>query len=277
LYGDFAVATAPDPGFYLRSDFYHYSGDAGGKRVVKFGEIRAEIEVDATMYMLTGLKVLDREVLGGRYAFGVFVPTVYTDLSTEIVLGSETIPAEADRTAFGGPGLVPVSLFWNVGNFHINASETITTPFGSYDAGRDVDSGLNYWTFETLVAATYLHPKKGFEISGALGHLYNTENDDTDYQTGQELHLEYMFNQFLSETLAVGVQGFFYRQITGDSGSGAVLGDFEGEASGVGPALLWVPKIGSREVVISAKWLHEFDVEHRLEGDHVFLNFTLTF
>ena len=27
----------------------------------------------------------------------------------------------------------------------------------------------------------------------------------------------------------------------------------------------------------SAKWLHEYDVDCRLEGDHIFLNFTLAF
>jgi hypothetical protein len=106
---------------------------------------------------------------------------------------------------------------------------------------------------------------------------YNTENDDTDYQTGQEFHLDYMLNQFLSETFAVGLHGFFYEQITGDSGSGAILGSFKGEAAGIGPALMWIPKIKDKDVVISAKWLSEFDTEHRLEGDHLFLNLTMAF
>jgi arylsulfatase len=36
--------------------------------------------------------------------------------------------------------------------------------------------------------------------SGLTFNNYNTENSDTDYQTGQEIHLDYMINQFLSET-----------------------------------------------------------------------------
>jgi hypothetical protein len=277
LYGDFGVAVAPDPAFYLRNDLYYYAADASGERVVEFGEIRADLEVDVAMYMLTGLKVLDRQVLGGRYAFGAFVPVVYTDLSADIVLGTGTASVDDDRTAISDPGFIPVSLFWNFGNFHINASETITAPWGSYDKDKDINGGLNYWSFETLVAVTYLHPEKGFEISAAVGHLYNTENEDTDYQTGQELHVEYMLNQFLSETFAVGIQGFYYKQITGDSGDGALLGDFEGEAAGFGPALMWIPKIMGRDVVVSAKWLHEVNTDNRLEGDHLFLNFTLVF
>jgi hypothetical protein len=220
---------------------------------------------------------LDEEVLGGRYAFGAFVPVLYSDLSADIILGQTAASVEADRTAFGDPGIIPASLFWNFGNFHINAYETITAPLGSYDKDRDVNTGLNYWSFETALAATYLHPEKGHEISAAVGHIYNTENDDTDYQTGQELHVEYMLNQFLSDTFALGVHGFYYEQLTGDSGSGAVLGDFEGQAAGIGPAVMWATQIKDTDLVLSAKWLHEYDSDNRLEGDHLFLNLTLAF
>jgi len=38
-----------------------------------------------------------------------------------------------------------------------------------------------------------------------------------------------MLNQFLGKTFAVGVQGYYYNQVAGHSGSGARLGDFQGE------------------------------------------------
>lgn len=277
FYGDFGVAVAPNPGFYLKNDLYYYTAELSRDRVVQYGEIRANLEVDVGMYMLTGLMAFDRKIFGGRYAVGAFVPVIYSSYSADVSLGPFSASAEEDRTAVGDPGFIPVSLFWNIGNFHINASETITVPIGSYDKDRDINSGLNYWSFETALAATYLHPKIGTEISAVLGYFYNTENEDTDYQTGQEFHVEYMVNQFLSDTFALGVHGFYYRQITGDSGSGAVLGDFKGEASGVGPAVMWIPKIMDKDIVIIAKWLHEYDAKYRLEGDHGFLNFTLSF
>jgi hypothetical protein len=277
FYGDFGVAVASDPGFYLRHDLYSYEADGGGDRFTQFGQIRADLRVDVFMYMLTGLQVTDKEVLGGRYAFGASLPVVYTDISADVTLGPITSSIDDDRTAIGDPGFIPASIFWNFGNLHINAYETITAPIGSYDANRNVDSGLNYWSFDTTVAATYLHPEKGYEISAAFGHIYNTENDDTNYQTGQEFHMDYMLNQFFSETFALGLHGFYYKQITGDSGSGAILGSFKGEAAGIGPAIMWTPQIKDKDVVISAKWIHEFDTEHRLEGDHLFLNFTMAF
>lgn len=54
-----------------------------------------------------------------------------------------------------------------------------------------------------------------------------------------------MINQFFTEAWAVGVHGFYLKQLTGDSGDGALLGYFKGEAAGVGPAVLWNTKIGA--------------------------------
>ncbi len=60
-----------------------------------------------------------------------------------------------------------------------------------------------------------------------------------------------------------------------------MLGDFKGEAAGIGPAVMWVPlskdKGLVKDLVISAKWLYEYYAKHRLKGNHLFLNFTLGF
>jgi hypothetical protein len=148
-------------------------------------------------------------------------------------------------------------------------------PTGDYDVDNLINNGLNYWSFDTNFALTYLNPETGRDFSFDIGHIYNTENGDTDYQTGQELHLDVAFNQFFSETFAVGLHGFYLKQLTGDSGAGSLLGDFKAEAAGVGPALLWTRSIGDQDVSFIAKWLHEFHAENRLEGDHIFLSFAL--
>jgi len=57
-----------------------------------------------------------------------------------------------------------------------------------------------------------------------------------------------MLNQFLSESLAIGIHGFYLKQVTGDNGSGARLGSFKAETAGVGPAVLWITKGLGREI-----------------------------
>jgi hypothetical protein len=217
-------------------------------------------------------------VLGGKYALGALVPIVRTDIDANTVVGGMKGPGiEDDKTGLGDITLFPFSIFWNFGNFHLNFAEYIITPTADYDEDDLANTGLNYWSFDTNVAATYLDPIRGHEFSFNLGHIYNTENKDTDYQTGQEIHLDYMANQYFSETFALGVHGFYLKQITGDSGDGAIFGDFKAEAAGIGPALLWTPSILGKDVPIIVKWLHEFHAENRLEGDHVMASFVLSF
>ena len=69
-------------------------------------------------------------------------------------------------------------------------------------------------------------------------------------------------NQFLSETWAIGLEGYYLKLVTGDSGNGAFLGDFKAEAAGIGPAALWNTKVGDQEVSFIAKWIHDYHAEN---------------
>ena len=72
------------------------------------------------------------------------------------------------------------------------------------------------------------------------------------------------------------MHGFYFKQLSGDSGDGALLGDFKAEAAGAGPAVMWIPPQYEGKVAFVAKWLNEYDTENRLEGDHVFLSFMMS-
>lgn len=200
------------------------------------------------------------------------------DISGELSAGPASVDFSDDKTSYGDITLVPGIFYWNNGDkLHFTQSFYIVAPVGDYDDSDLANTGLNYWTFETDFAMTYLNQETGQDYSVVLGYGYNTENDDTDYKSGDEWHVDYMFNQFLSESWAIGLHGFYYRQISGDSGDGALLGDFKAEAAGIGPAVMWVPPKCEGRVTFVAKWLSEYDSENRLEGDHVFLSFMMSF
>jgi len=103
------------------------------------------------------------------------------------------------------------------------------------------------------------------------------KNKDTQYQSGDEFHVDFVFNQFLSDSWAIGVGGFCLRQLSGDGGAGAVLGDFKSEAMGIGPNLYYIREIRGHNVAVILKWINEFNVENRLKGDHIFASFALSF
>jgi hypothetical protein len=83
----------------------------------------------------------------------------------------------------------------------------------------------------------------------------------------------------------VGVTGYYYRQFTDDEGPlvdqlnalGRAGNGFRGEGMGLGPAVLYTPKIFGKDVNLIAKWLHDLDSTNRFEGDRVFLSVAFGF
>lgn len=73
--------------------------------------------------------------------------------------------------------------------------------------------------------------------------------------------------------IGIGANAFYYQEISGDSGTGARLGDLEGMTLGVGPVLSYVQGMGTTQLLAELKWLPELDVGKRLEGDYVWFKF----
>ncbi len=65
--------------------------------------------------------------------------------------------------------------------------------------------------------------------------------------------------------------------MTGDSGDGAVLGDFKGESYGIGPSFIWIPKAGDGKFSISGNWLNDLEATNRLESDYVVVTLAYQF
>jgi hypothetical protein len=276
-YGNFGVAIAPAPGTYFQNDLFYYHGDVSA--VVLSGQVNVALETDIILDLVTGLWVPDTRILGAQYAAGIFVPFAHADLK-----GTATLPLigpisrSTDRFDIGDIAIMPLSLFWTLSeSFHVNLYEVITTPTGGYSTSRVLNIGRNYFSFDTVLSMTWMNQATGTEISVVPGIMVNTENPATDYTTGVEFHMDWMVNQFFSETFAVGVHGYVYRQISGDSGSGAILGDFKGESNGIGPALMWVPVIGKTPVKVVAQAMFEFGAKRRFEGTYGQLQVALKF
>ena len=275
FYGDFGLAVEPPTAFSVRNDTYYYSADGGTS--VRSGLIELDVDLSLIYNYTSLLHKPGFEVFGAQYAYGGTLAFGKVDVEASLFIDNLQVNVQDDNCGMGDITLVPAMLFWNKNNFHFSLAQYIVAPTADYDKNALANFGLNYWTYETDIAATYLNEETGQDYSIVVGYNYNTENNDTDYQTGQEIHIDYMVNQFLSESWAVGIHGFYLKQVTGDSGSGAILGDFKSEAAGIGPAILWSPKRLNGKVNFIAKWLHEYHAENRLEGDHIFFSVAISF
>jgi len=277
LAGDIALAQSAEPGdLQVANTVYLLSGDAG--TAVLQGKVNAGLDLTMALDIVSASYTFEQEVLGATYTVGAAIPFGYAELEATITTtGGGSFFAERDSFNIADIALVPLELTWTIDNFSIQLGEAIYAPTGAYDVDEVVNLGLNHWGFDTTLAATYLNPKTGTEVSIAPGVIYNTENDETNYQTGTEFHLDLTANQFLSETFAIGVRGYYYKQLTGDSGSGARLGDFKGESFGLGPGFIWFPEFAEGKLAVLGKWIHDFDATNRFESDYGTLTVAWTF
>jgi hypothetical protein len=104
---------------------------------------------------------------------------------------------------------------------------------------------------------------------------FNTENNDTDYKSGSVVHVEASVQQLLPPgpgLIGLGANAFLYEQVTGDSGSGAVLGDFKGRSIGIGPVIDYILPLKNESLLVAEfKWLPELSTDNRLEGNYFWL------
>jgi hypothetical protein len=263
-YGDYAAAVGPEPGWLLLDYNLFYTAEVD--RAVLQGRETVELDVFSYVNMPALLYTFEEPVAGALFSMGVFLPVGVVDL--EVTLPLLGVDDDARETNIGDANLLPASLYWNTGNWHVNLYELVIAPTGQYDVDNAVNLGRNYWSFDSVLGVTYLDLESGRDFSIVAGYMINGENDDTDYQTGDEFHVDWMLNQFFSEGFALGVHGYYYKQVEGDSGDGAILGNFKGESVGIGPSVLWTPVAGDGKFSLTGTWLHDLDATNRLESDY---------
>jgi hypothetical protein len=265
------LAVPPAPGLTVANTVWFQTGSLGS--AVLGGNVELGLDLDLALNLASASYTFETPVLGGAYTMAAMVPFGYANLSASLTgPGGGRIDASGDSFALSDIALIPVQLNWSAGAFSFKASQAIIAPTGAYDASDAINLGRNYWSFDTAAAVTWFDPEGGREVSLAPGIMFNTENPDTDYRTGAEFHLDFTATQFVSESFAVGLRGYWYKQISGDSGAGAVLGDFKSESVGLGLGFLWTPPVGDGRLSIAGKWMHDVYADNRFEADY----FTLT-
>ncbi len=272
----------PPPGSYFADLNYYYTGSAQGTAAAGIAErqvgVSLNLKVDGQAYyqIPTAILVTQTQVLGGNLGFSLAAPIGWKDVRVD-ALATITPPppfpplakgaALDDQNAGFGDPIATAFVGWHDGNWHWKVTGLVNIPIGEWDSDRLSNIGFNHWAFDISGAVTWLDPKSGVELSAATGFTFNTENYATNYTSGTDFHIEYAAMQNFSKQFAIGVTGYYYQQITGDSGSGAVLGAFEGRAAAIGPQINYNFQLGMIPVNTSLKYLHEFDVQNRLKGD----------
>ena len=280
LFGSFAASPA-SPGWNVAAIYYHGSVSTGAGKTFQDGTnfvAGLKGQGDLALYGVT--YTFAQPVAGGQFAVSMFNVggRNLADVSATLTgpMGNQISGSRSQSlTSFGD--LTPeATLKWNSGvnNFMIYATGDI--PVGDYDASRLANLGIGHGAFDGGGGYTYLNPANGVEFSATAGLTYNFENPSTQYQNGLDSHLDWGLSRFFTKQVNAGVVGYFFQQLTDDSGPGAKLGGFRSRIAGIGPQANFLFPVGDKvDGVVSVKGYREFAAENRPAGWNVWL--TLSF
>jgi hypothetical protein len=268
----------PPPGTYLIDYNYYYSGSTNFTLDIAGLNVGGGIDANAYYNLAAPLWVAPRKVLGGHVGFLMLIPIGWKDVKAGLAASAPNAQAQVnvqDNDANFGDIVPGMMLGWQHGNWHFKTQTLVNVPIGFWERRNLANIGFNRWAIDNAAAFTWLDPKIGLEVSAIAGFTYNWENPATDYKTGTEFHVEYAAVQNFSKCFALGINGYFYDQVTGDSGPGASLGSFKGRVAAIGPVMNLNFQVGKIPVAANLKYFREFDVENRLEGDAGFITLTM--
>jgi hypothetical protein len=279
----FMDSVPPQETFIARYNLVYYHGDRSLNQPLPIAGLQT-VGAKATSWA-NGLTLLWRPPLDlGKdwsYAISATIPLVTMDVKANVTAGGATGERSSRVTGLGDLVLMPVMLNYNVNsNLNVNFRIAGYAPTGNYENGRLANTGKNFWTFEPTIAVMYFGQQNGIEASAFFASDFNLKNPATEYQSGTQIHLDGTLAQhfpLFGGLAGAGVNAYWYEQVTGDSGTGATFGDFEGRTAGLGPVLSYVFKIGKVDLIAEVKWLHEFEVRNRLEGDTVWFKLIAKF
>ncbi len=259
-----AIAALPPPGTYLLNYTTYYTAsrfnDGAGKELIP------NFSVGAFANIFRFIQIFEEPVLGAKFGMQLFVPIVDLD--------ARAAGAKGHKTGVGDLIVNPFIFGWNFNNFHIVATMDTFLPTGGFNKNDVANIGRNYFTFEPLVAFSYFDPNGGPEFDLKVMYDFNTKNHATDYQSGQEFHMDfaagYNFNP-----ITLGLNGYYYLQTTNDYQFGSIVGPdgFKGEVFAIGPMIRYT----AGQIPITFQWQHEVFSRYRPEGDKFWLKAAFRF
>lgn len=100
-----------------------------------------------------------------------------------------------------------------------------------------------------------------FWLPGQFGSLASVPS-----QPGWSLPISWAASHFFTKQTHAGLVGYFYHQLTGDSGDGAKLGDYKSSVNAVGLQVGHFFPVSGVPWYVNLKAYKEFEAKNRPEG-----------
>ncbi len=280
------AAFVPKPGFYLTNDVYWYDGSSSDLLPLgdRLGDhVVQDVSAQALMDIPQFTWVTDATVAGGRLAFSALIPFGKVDVTGKGTVDLPGGPGPTIKLSDSDSGFADPVVGGSIGWKHRDGDKfrawsvysSVWIPVGSYQVGRLANLSSNRWALDVGGAYTMANFKGGREFSSVLGVTFNGDNQDTNYSSGTDFHLEMSGRQHLPNNWAFGLVGYWFQQLTADTNGPAALGDFKGRVFALGPEIAYQFPGKKHPVGLDLRWYKEFGAQNRVEGDGVFLTLSV--
>ncbi|MFD1218112.1 SphA family protein [Microbulbifer celer] len=277
----YAGLVPPEPGFSFQLTYLGYSGSIRGQREVPIaGELAVGLDATLNIMSLTGSYVWDTGPGKWNFASMVTVPFIHVTARAEATLAPFTTSNSDRQSGLFDVYFAPVIAGRHFSETrHLSLSLYLYAPTGDYDVRRLANPGLNTWTFSPTAGYTQLMQNGTLEWSSLAAVDFYTENKKTNIHNGAVFRLDSVLVKRCNNGFGYGLAGGWIRQIEDDTGPLVDrLGGFRGRALSLGPLVTyswsWLDK---KQATVSARWMREFEVKRRLEGNPFMLTFSLQF
>ena len=165
---------------------------------------------------------------------------------------------------------------WNAGVNNYMVYTLANVPVGTYDVSRLANFSIEHWGQDAGFGYTYFNQDTGYEFSAVAGATYNFENPQTNYRNGIDAHIDFAASRFISNTFQIGLAGYFYQQLTSDSGSGAIFGDYRSKVAALGPQVGYIFPLGQEQGYLNLRAYREFAAGNRPSGWNLWLTLSIS-
>lgn len=270
-----AVLPSEEGGILSLVSVYYDGSLSASKQVPIAGQLVGGIDYQLSYNLLNGVFIWKTSP-EWTFATSVGVPVQYTNIRSYV----NDRERQESATKIGDVMFSPI-----IANYHINPimhvlfGVNIYAPTGSYDPNKLSNASLNTWTFVPNMAMTTILPKLKTELTANMGYEFYTKNEATDYKNGEMFRLDLLGLKRFESGLGLGVVGgMIYQTTDDDSRFSERLDGFKGRSYVVGPILTYEKKLGQGySLSLSARGVHEFDVQNRPEGTAYQLNVSLQY
>lgn len=267
----YAGIIPPEPGLQWSLNYMYYDGEISAARPAPIaGQLGLGLKAEANFSLLTGVYIWPTKP--GRWNFASMASLPYIDLAAQVNLQAGPLQRQVNQNTGNLYDFyfAPVIASFHIDQVrHLSFGVYVFAPTGNYDPNRIANAGLNVWTASPTFGYTQLMQKGTLEFSVQAALDVYSKNDDTDYKNGVVFRTEALLIKRTPSGWGIGGVVGMIEQIQDDDGPLADrLSGFKGHSLGIGPVITYSKKWkGGEHVDLTFRYVSEFNVKNRFEGD----------